>query len=290
MSQQQKSYSYHYLTLTGEGDAHQLVKDYYLNYSDAWNKDEIEQESYQFKKMCIRLHCSQDDNLYWNEAIERFLNERQQRQLFLVPPEFERTLHLVTHGEGCQGYGFHLDVSNIQQLAQIHASFQYYAYKQPDDGHDFPYSDALPTVAREETSCEYAYFVIESTVHTIEELAAITGLSNNIIRSKNQGDIWFPKQPLVDDQEPRRLPSTRFYIDSGIEKGQPLAVHIDAIFLSKLMPNYERFVPLILDYRVSFCLAGTGHFTMPYKFTLPKEWILQLANFQSSLDMDLYAH
>ena len=286
MSNQQKSYSYHYLTLTGEGDAHQLVKDYHLTRATAWNQGEVGEDRYQFQQMCIRFCEHQEENLYWNEAIERFLACPYQRSLFLVPLQFERTLHLVTHGEGFQGYGFHLNESNIQQLAQHHANFQYYAYKQPDDGHDFPYSQILPVAENERTANEYAYFIIESTGHSTEQLSAITGLSPNA-RSRSQGDIWFPKQPVAEGQQPRRLPTTHLKVDSGIEKGQPLAVHIEAI-LSQLMPRYEQFIPLLLDYRVSFSLVGTGYLAMPYQFSLSKESILQLAQFKCSVDMDLY--
>ena len=60
MSNQQKSYSYHYLTLTGEGDAHQLVKDYHLTRATAWNQGEVGEDRYQFQQMCIRF-CEHQD-------------------------------------------------------------------------------------------------------------------------------------------------------------------------------------------------------------------------------------
>ena len=86
-------------------------------------ESEVGEDRYQFQQMCIRFCEHQEENLYWNEAIERFLACPYQRSLFLVPLQFERTLHLVTHGEGFQGYGFHLNESNIQQLAQHRANF-----------------------------------------------------------------------------------------------------------------------------------------------------------------------
>lgn len=287
MSHQQQSYSYHYLTLTGEGDAHQLVKDYHLSRASAWNKGEIEQGRYQFQQMCIRLCEYQEENLSWSEAIERFLECPHQRKLFLVPPQFERTLHLVSHGDGYQSHGFHLSSCNIQQLARLRAHVKFYDYLQFDDGHDFPYSSILPVEEGTKESSEYAYLTIESTAHTLEQLAEITGFSPNVTRSKAQGDL-FARQELVEGQLPRLFPSTIFRVDSGIERGQPLATHIEAI-LAQLMPRYEQFIPLLLDYHVSFCLGGTGCFVMPYQLSLSKEWILQLAQFKCSVDMDFYA-
>lgn len=287
MSNQQKQYSYHYLTLTGDGDAHQLVKDYHLNHVDAWNQGEVGQDRYQFQKMCIRLHRPQDENIYENEAIERFFSWPQQRQLLLIPPQYERTLHLVSHGENFQSHGFHLSARNIELLAQHQANFHFYDYQQVDDGHDFPFSTILPLAEDEKSTNEYAYFVIDSTGHTIEQLAVITGLLPNVIDSKNMGDIQFSRRLLTEGQQPRRWSSTRFHVNSGIEQGQPLALHIKAI-LSQLEPIYERFIPLLLDFRVTCWLVGTGSFCMPYQLSLSKEWILQLAQFKCAVDMDLY--
>ena len=128
----------------------------------------------------------------------------------------------------------------------------------------------------ERTADEYAYLIIESTGHSTEQLTTITGLPPNV-RSRSQGDIWFPKQPVAEGQQPRRLPTTHLKVD----------IHIQAI-LSQLMPRYEQFIPLLLDYRVSFSLVGTGYLAMPYQFSLSKESILQLAQFKCSVDMDLY--
>mgnify|MGYP003351580631 FL=1 len=120
MSNQQKSYTYYYLTITGEGDAHRLVKEYHLGNARAWNKGEIEQERYQFEQMCIRIgeYYPISDDLDDNDSIVDFLRQPNVTHLNLLPSHFERVIHAVRHGIDNQGYGFYLSADLIRQLAQ----------------------------------------------------------------------------------------------------------------------------------------------------------------------------
>lgn len=57
----------------------------------------------------------------------------------------------------------------------------------------------------------------------------------------------------------------------------------------KIMENYQRLIPLILDYQIDLCMVGAGVLSMPQQINLSQELIVNLAKLRAAMSMDLYA-
>lgn len=112
MSDNQLAYQYGYLTITGKGDAAQLIEQYKLQGAEGWNAGEIAEERYQFEHMCIRINLGlleQDESYFWWLSLKQIASS-----LIDIPNDLQLTLHIVTHGENYQNAGFHINRDAIR--------------------------------------------------------------------------------------------------------------------------------------------------------------------------------
>ncbi|RYY78138.1 MAG: hypothetical protein EOO69_11800 [Moraxellaceae bacterium] len=150
MSDNQLAYHYGYLTITGEGDASQLIEQYQLPRAEGWNAGEIAEDRYLFEHMCIRINLGLlelDTAEFWWSSLKHLTVS-----LTNIPDTLQRTLHVVTHGANYQNAGFYLNRDHIRILARLNTAFHLHGYRDADDGHDFPYTKiSAPTLLPQQT-------------------------------------------------------------------------------------------------------------------------------------------
>lgn len=278
MSQQQKNHTYAYLTITGEGDAQQLIKDHNLKDFEGWNKGEIAEGKYQFDQMCIKLNLGEVDffNTQWLEKIEH-----QSRKLQQLPNQLSKTLYVVTHSANMQGAAFHLSRESIRTLAQNQLAFHLHGYRDSDDGHDFPGAAIIQRSEAPARLFQRAYFSVGSQTHSAQYMLDILNLQAD--KSWSIGDYW----RTLANQEIQHRHFSHISIASGLPEQALLPQHISAL-LDKLETRADHIWQLTRDFNIDIGIATTGHMSNPHHVLISADTIQRIASFGLSLDMDLY--
>lgn len=283
MSQHQKDHTYAYLTITGEGDAQQLIKNHNLKGFEGWNKGEIAEGKYQFDQMCIKLNLDEVDffNTEWLTQIDY-----NSRKLCQLPAQLSKTVHIVTHSENMQGAGFHLSRESIRTLAKNQLAFHLHGYRDADDGHDFP---GAVTIKRSEAPAQLfqrAYFSVGSRIHSAQYMLDILKL--DILKLEADkfwsiGDYW----RTLANQEIQYRHFSRISITSGLPEQASLPQHISAL-LDKLETRMDNIWQLARDFNIDMGIASTGHMSNPHHLLVSADTIQRIAGLGLSLDMNLY--
>ena len=280
-----------YLTVTGEGIAAEVVEKYRLRPNDAWDAGEIIYGQHQFEKMCLRFQSAHSDKGSMEQDISSLLMSYRAQHFHDLPDDFVRTLHCVIYGYHWQTSGCYLESDNIRTLAQMKAEVSIYIYKIITEGnHEFPYSKQLQTNEPSiidpnddsNSTGEYAYFYVRSnTLHAdkISEILQLKPSRKNSIGEPKRKNPTISPMPLWE--------WSSWYLDSGIEKGQPIAVHLEAV-MGKLMPRIDQLYLLSRDYQTSFGLSSTGSFPISNQINLNRNLIRQMAELNLSFDFDAY--
>lgn len=278
MSQHQKDHTYAYLTITGEGDAQQLIKNHNLKGFEGWDKGEVTEGKYQFYEMCIKLNLGEVDffNTQWLAQVEQ-----QNPKLQQLPTHLSKTLHVVTHSANMQGAGFHLSRESIRILAQNQLAFYLHGYRDADDGHDFP---GAVTIKRSEAPAQLfqrAYFSVGSRIHSAQYMLDILKLEADKLWSI--GDYW----RTLANQEIQQRHFSHISIASGLPEQASLPQHLSAL-LDKLETRADNIWQLARDFNIDIGIASTGHMSNPHQVLISADTIQRIAGLGLSLDMDLY--
>lgn len=280
-----------YLTVTGNYTVAQITEfflPYKLGTYDAWDAGELAFGEYQYEQTCLRYDSHKNSSEQLEEHISSLLGHA--KKLKKLPDDLVRTLHCVICGYHSQASGCYLDSDTVRDLAKIKAEVHFYLHKMIAQGnHDFPYSKRILSQSSDEIdrdvnfTNEYAYFrVFSDTLHA-DEISEILQLTPS--ESYSKGDL----KRKGDDSANNKRDWTYWSLDSGIAKGQPLAIHLEAL-LSKLKPHTEQLYLLSRDYQTSFGLGSTAKFPTSNEIKLSREIIIKMAELNLSFDFDLYFH
>lgn len=278
MSQHQKDHTYAYLTITGEGDAQQLIKDYNLKGFEGWNKGKVAEDKYQFDQMCIKLNLGEVDFFHTQWLAQIDYNSHKLCQL---SAQLSKTLHVVTHSTNMQGAGFHLSRESIRTLAQNQLAFHLHGYRDVDDGHDFPGAVIIQSSNTPAQLFQRAYFSVGSRIHSAQYMLDILKLEADKFWSI--GDYW----RTLANQEIQHRHFSHISIASGLSEQASLRQHISAL-LDKLETRMENIWQLARDFNIDMGIATTGHMSNPHHVLISADTIQRIASLGLSLDMDLY--
>lgn len=278
-----------YFTITGEGNAQEIVEKYKLKPNEIWNAGDVAEGCYLYDQMCLFYKSWSDTDRPLEEHLDSLL--RQSFRFNELPDDLLRTLHCVSYEYHSQAGGYYLGREHMRNLAQMKAEMRLYAYKmEVEDNHEHPCSrlltpndprfSGLPLKDNTTTDTrEYAYFKVTSNTLHADEISTILQLepteSWSIGDRRRQSDyLW---------------QWTSWKLESGLIKGEPIAAHLAAL-MEKLIPHTDLLYQLSRDFQTSFGLAATGTFPTSHQMHLNKELILQMAKLNLSLDCDLYFH
>ena len=289
MSNSQYSQDAVFFTITGEGDAHALIKQYELCHVEGWNKAEIAEGQYQFEKMCLRFWPSEQPNSSMNLNIDDVIKSWCIHPQYLkrtrkLPAELQRILHIATHGVNFQNAGFHLNRDSIRQLAVLNACVQLHGYQDKHDALDFPYARKikLPESCKRPEIIEYAFFYISSDQYSADFLQQWLNLS--VEKSHSIGDF---KRTHPQTQQPIFWEWSSLEIGSGLNREHPIPEHLD-VLLSKLETRHAEIWQMAQDCHIDFGIGSSGDMSNPHKRFFPAQTIGRLARLGLSLDCDLY--
>lgn len=280
MSNSQLAYQYGYLTITGEGNALQLIEQYQLRRAEGWNVGEIAEDRYQFEQMCIRINLGLlelDTAEFWWSSLKHLTVS-----LNNMPDTLQRTLHLVTHGANFQNAGFYLNRDYIRLLARLNTAFHLHGYLDTDDGHDFPYAKVVMPASVSHHTGEQASFYISSTLHCSDQLQALVNLPSEKKYSKGELKRYHPLS-----QQPIYQTTSRIEIKSGLPQSACIVQHIEALL--NILENHQTQVwQMAQDYHIDFGIGSSGYMSNPYQRFFPAQTIKRLARLGLSFDCDLY--
>lgn len=278
MSQHQKDHTYGYLSITGEGNAQQLIQSHNLKGFEGWDKGEIAEGKYQFDQMCIKLNLGEVDffNTQWLAQVET-----QHHKLQQLPAQLSKILHVVTHSENMQGAGFHLSRESIRTLAQNQLAFHLHGYRDADDGHNFPGTVMIQNSNAPVRLFQKAYFSVGSQAHAAQYILDILKLEADKFWSI--GDYW----RTLANQEIQHRHFSHISIASGLPEQALLPQHISTL-LDKLETRADNIWQLARDFNIDMGIATTGHMSNPHHVLISADTIQRIAGLGLSLDMDLY--
>ena len=177
MSQQQSYSEYFYFTITkdSEQDVQQIIEQYHFDRMcgyEASNKGQISDDgTHQFQQMCIRFDVDdcQDDA---QQLFHWFTRLKHNTSILQISPDFNCTLHLVTHDVNTQGAGFHLNIDLLRELSELNTGFHLHGYLDQDDGHDYPDAKPIEIAKESRQYSEYAAFFITARLpaHDLQQL------------------------------------------------------------------------------------------------------------------------
>ncbi|WP_026472262.1 DUF4279 domain-containing protein [Alkanindiges illinoisensis] len=280
MSDNQLAYQYGYLTITGEGDALQLIEHYQLRRAEGWNAGEIAEDRYQFECMCIRINLGLlelDNAEFWWASLKHLTVT-----LNTMPATLQRTLHVVTHGANSQNAGFYLSRENIRLLARLNTALHVHGYQDADDGHDFPYTRVLTPALIPHQAGEQASFYISSALYHSEQLQALINLPSE--KQYSKGDI---KRYDPVRQQPIYQTISRIEIKSGLPATACIVEHVEAL-LNLLESQQAQLWQMAQDYHIEFGITASGYMSNPHKRFFPAQTIERLAKLGLILDCDFY--
>ena len=280
MSDNQLAYQYGYLTITGKGDAAQLIEQYKLQGAEGWNAGEIAEERYQFEHMCIRINLGlleQDESYFWWLSLKQIASS-----LIDIPNDLQLTLHIVTHGENYQNAGFHINRDAIRLLARLNAGFHLHGYRDADDGHNFPYAKVVAAELTSNVSGEQAYFYLQSNFYSSDYLQALINLTSH--KKYNKGEI---KRYHPISQQPIYQTISRIEIKSGLSQCSCITQHLTAL-LKILESQRTQIWQVAQDYHIELGITATGHVSNPHHRLISSALIARLAALGTDLDIDFY--
>ncbi len=278
MSDNQLAYQYGYLTITGEGDALQLIEHYQLRRAEGWNAGQIAEDRYQFECMCIRINLGllelNSAEFWWTPLKHLTVT------LNTMPATLQRTLHVATHGASCQNAGFYLSRENIRLLARLNTAFHLHGYRDADDGHDFPYTKILAPALIPYQAGEQASFYISSALYSSDQLQALISLPTE--KQYSKGDI---KRYHPVSQQPIYQTISRIEIKSRLPATACIVEHVEAL-LNLLESQQAQLWQMAQDYHIEFGISATGYVTNPHNRHFSARLIARLAALGTDLDID----
>lgn len=184
--------TYFYLTITGNGNAHQMKEQYQLYGFEAYNQGDYD-ECYgylQYQTMCLRYPKFPDDN-----KPKDILSKRIVGKLLKLPKEFKITVYAICHSPAeSLSHGFFMEEQDIRALALLKADFvmrsklHYFPlhYDYPNAVIDKNILNKEPDIVTERK----ASFMVSSYQYKIDDITNKLGFMSND-ESFNVGDKRF---------------------------------------------------------------------------------------------------
>ena len=284
MSQQQSHSEYFYFTITqdSEQDVQQIIEQYHFDRMcgyEAWNKGQISDDgTHQFQQMCIRFDVDdcQDDA---QQLFHWFTRLKHNTSILQISPDFNCTLHLVTHDVNTQGAGFHLNIDLLRELSELNTGFHLHGYLDLDDGHYYPYAKPIATIEESRPCSEYAYFCIWSKLPAKELQQLFPELTF---------EVCFDQGLKLETKRQLKHRNSLLKLCSRLNRETvKLNEHISDV-LEQLQPYQSTLQQLFFNPQYSLGISATGHVENPHHRLVSAANIQQLFALGLSLDVDYY--
>lgn len=266
-----------YLTITGNGNAHEIQEQYNLSEFQAYNQGDYDEcyDYLQYQTMCLRYP--------YNDKVEKFdyiFNSRTVSRLLKLPKEFKITLHCVFHiSTDRQSHGMFIDVRTLKDLALLGADVVMYGklYYLPLR-YDLPNAILHQEIFEKETKLtprQWVYLSVHSYRYTLDELAKKLGFNHND-RSFNFGDVVITGRV----REFSRFCYHSLTGDDLNEKIKNLA--------NELYEYKENILNADNDLDIFYRIIVADDMPDEYQLTITHETLLKFAQMRMSLDFDMY--
>jgi len=285
------SQEFAYFTITGEGNAQEIVEKYHLRPNEIHNAGDVDEEGrYVYEQMCLKYKSCGDTTESLEDHFNRLIYPSW--RFTQLPDHLTRTLHAVIYGYSAQNGGFYLSRENMRRLARMKAESRLYVYKiEVEDNHEHSYAKRIASNVEPQsvdhepeiddfTSGESAYFRVTSDTLHADEISSILGLQPTDAQSV--GDPHHRISGIF-----RKW--TSWKLESGLPRGERIALHLEAL-MAKLTPHIDQLYLLSRNVDTTFGLSSTAKFPTSNQMYFSKELILQMAKLNLSLDCDLYFH
>ncbi|WP_066801536.1 DUF4279 domain-containing protein [Moraxella oblonga] len=271
--------TYFYLTITGNGNAHEIKEQYNLSEFQAYNQGDYD-ECYgylQYQTMCLRYPEFLDDN-----KPKDILSKRIVGKLLKLPKEFKITVYAIYHtSTDSLSHGFFIEEQDIRALALLKADFimcsklHYFPlhYDYPNTVIDEHIFNKEPDIITERKAC----FMVSSYQYRIDEIAKKIGFMSND-ESFNVGDKRF-----VNGKSCVYFSSFKYKALKGNNLNEKIKHLADELY-----PYKDNILSSANDMDIECWVNISGSMPDEYQLTIAHETLLKFAQMRLSLDFRMY--
>lgn len=271
--------TYFYLTITGNGNAHEIKEQYNLSEFQAHNQGDYD-ECYgylQYQTMCLRYP--------YNNKVEEFdciFNSNRVGRLLNLPKEFKITLHCVFHiSTDRQSHGMFIDIRTLRDLALLGADVVMYGklYYLPFH-YDFPNTIFHKEIFEKEIGIEIephqlTYLFVGSYHYNLDEISQKLGFNYND-SSYNVGDTT----------KIGRVRKFSLFCYQSLT-GENLNEKIKNL-ADELYPYKDNILESANDIDIWCRVNISGSMPDEYQLIITHETLLKFAEMRLALDFDMY--